>query len=74
MCYPWKRKKGLTHYVPMKKEECAICLGVIKREASACPSCKKPMHRMCFMRWKYSCIKRNVDFTCPMCRYIFTKY
>ena len=58
----------------MKEEECAICLGKIKREASMCPNCKKSMHRMCFMRWKYSCIKRKVDFTCPMCRYVIAKY
>ena len=72
MCFPWK--KSLKHYKPLVEEECAICLGKIKREASECPSCKKVMHRMCFTRWKYSCIKRKVDFTCPMCRYIFSKY
>ncbi len=71
MCYPWKRKK-LNHYQPIKEEECAICLGKIRRDASSCPACKKGMHRMCFMRWKYSCMKREVDFTCPMCRYRFT--
>ena len=40
MCFPWKRKKGLIHYKPLKQEECAICLGIIKREASACPHVK----------------------------------
>lgn len=72
MCYPWKRKE-LKHYKPIG-DECAICLGVMMNEASECPGCHCGMHRMCLTRWKYTCKKREVDFTCPLCRYVIKKY
>ena len=71
MCFPWRKK--LKHYKPMG-DECSICLGVMRNEASECPSCHMGMHRMCLTRWKYSCKKRQVDFTCPLCRYVIEEY
>lgn len=69
MCFPWRRT--LKHHRPFLGDECAICLGVIKREASTCPICEKSMHRMCLMRWKYRCKKEEKEFTCPLCRFVF---
>ena len=72
MCFPWERKK-IKHYKPLG-EECAICLGAMVNEASRCPGCEMGMHRMCLTRWKYACKKREVDFTCPLCRYVFKEH
>lgn len=74
MCYPWKREKKIKHFKPLKEDECAICLGAIINEASQCQACGKVMHRMCLNRWKYTCNKQENNFTCPLCRFIFTKY
>ncbi len=67
MCFPW-RKKPLVHRKVLLGDECAICLGVIRNEASTCVACGQSMHRMCLVRWKYRCKKDFKPFTCPLCR------
>lgn len=71
MCLPWWTKDK-----PYKKmgDECAICLGVIRGKGSECPECHMQMHKKCLIRWKYSCKKREVDYTCPLCRYVIKEY
>lgn len=65
-CIPRPRK--VVHRRPLLGDECAICLGVIMQEASECPECDQHMHRFCLTRWKYACKKKEIPFTCPLCR------
>lgn len=71
MCFPWWTKNKL--YKNMG-DECAICLGVIRGKGSECTECQMRMHKKCLIRWKYSCKKREVDYTCPLCRYVIKEY
>ena len=70
MCFPWKKEKS---YKKMG-DECAICLGGIKWKETECPECHMQMHKKCLIRWKYSCKKREVDYTCPLCRHVIKEY
>ena len=68
MCYPWTRKKAKGKPLLKINDECAICLGVILKDAQNCFSCGKYMHKKCLARWESSCEKKQIDFTCPLCR------
>lgn len=50
-------------------DDCAVCLGkILVVEAIVCANCKKIMHRRCLKQWESSCTKREVTFSCPLCR------
>lgn len=80
MCWPYGRKKD--KFVTLKEEktnecikklrlndECAVCLAaILVSEAIICSSCGKIMHKKCLKRWENTCKRKNLPFSCPLCR------
>ena len=69
-----RRLETLNPFVQQGEEqiECAVCLENIIYEGEICPRCGQAMHVFCLKRWKYSCMKRGVAFSCPLCRCHFS--
>ena len=71
MCIPWAKKKKKKRLI---EDECAICLGAILKKYSKCPNCSVCVHRACLLRWKYQCYNKKLDYTCPICRYVYKEF
>ena len=71
MCLPWTKKTKKKRLI---EDECAICLGEILKKYKKCPNCGVYMHETCLIRWKYQCYNKEVDYTCPTCRYVYKRW
>ena len=54
-----------------ERYNCNICQEIIKGEEQPllCYRCQKLFHKICLEDWNNKCIEKNIEFTCPKCKY-----
>ena len=54
-----------------ERYNCNICQEIIKGEEQPllCYKCQKLFHKKCLEDWNNKCIEKNLEFSCPKCKY-----
>ena len=54
-----------------ERYNCNICQEIFKEEEQPllCYRCQKLFHKKCLEDWNNKCIEKNIEFSCPKCKY-----